>query len=59
MQNKLKLKDIHDGICEIPFDPNYPITIEVISIDTETTVTVKDPTGVSSTQEWVGGAKKR
>lgn len=59
MESKLKFKTTAGTEVQLPFDPAFPVVIEVISADKVSSVTVKDPTGVSSTQEWVGGMKKR
>ena len=58
MGNILKYKDLEDNIIEVDFNPDTEVILEVDSNETESAVTVKDPTSVLSTQEWVGGAKK-
>lgn len=59
MESKLKFKDVRGSQIEIIVDLSMPIVLEVASVDSASTVIVKDPSGITSTQEWVGGMKKR
>lgn len=59
MESQLKFKTPSGAYVTLDVDTSEPILLNVKSADTESTVTVTDPTNVTSTQEWVGGMKKR
>ena len=59
MESKLKVKSPSGASVEIAFDPNFPVVLEVDSVDTQSTVTVKDPSGLTSTVKFIGGRERR
>lgn len=59
MESKLKFKTPSGAYVALDVDTSEPILLNVESVDTDSTVTVTDPTSLTSTQEWVGGMKKR
>lgn len=59
MESKLKFKTPGGGFVTIEVDTTEPILLNVASVDTESTVTVTDPTGVTSTVKFIGGRDKR
>ena len=59
MAHVLKFKKAIGTFEEVEFDPTHPVTLEVESATTASTVKVKDPTPQTDTVEFIGGREKR
>jgi|GEM_PF-4901596 len=59
MESKLKFKTPDGTIVNLEVDVTYPIVLSVNSNTAESSISVNSPDGTNSTQEWVGGMKKR
>ncbi len=58
MENKIRFRDMDGQVQEVSFDPSLAVVVNLNSDDTTLTVNVESPTK-SSSQQWVGGMKKR
>lgn len=59
MESQLKFKTPSGAYVTLDVDTSEPILLNIKSADTESKVTVTDPTGVNSTVKFIGGREKR